>query len=171
MSAVKDLIVAAFGKIEGSEVADLVENLLVDQTAHPLLSLAATSNGKIAGYILFTGARVEPFDQNNSAVILAPLAVLPEFQSHGIGGRLITHGLNQLAVSGVDLVFVLGYPGYYTKYGFTPAGELGFEAPYPIPAEHADAWMVQASDTGQIEKKGRRVVCADSLNKPEYWRE
>jgi len=171
MQAVKDLIVSAFGKFEGSKVAALVANLLVDPSAHPLLSLVATSNGKIVGYILFTGAKVEPSDQKNSSAILAPIAVFPEFQSQGIGGQLIMHGLNQLAVTGIDLVFVLGYPGYYTKYGFTPAGVLGFEAPYPIPVEHADAWMVQASHSGQIEKIGGKVVCADSLNKPEYWRE
>ena len=43
-------------------------------------------------------------------------------------------GLKQLAESGVDLVFVLGHPGYYPKFGFRPAGALGFEAPYPIPS-------------------------------------
>ena len=33
----------------------------------------------------------------------------------------------------VELVFVLGHPEYYPRYGFTPAGEQGFEAPNSIP--------------------------------------
>ena len=70
-----------------------------------------------------------------SVRILAPLAVLPEAQSTGIGGQLIKEGLNQLKKSGVDLVFVLGHPDYYPRSGFTTAGVLGYEAPYPIPEE------------------------------------
>jgi len=44
---------------------------------------------------------------------------------------------------GDEKVFVLGHPNYYLKFGFRPARALGFEAPYRIPAEHEDAWMVQ----------------------------
>jgi len=39
------------------------------------------------------------------------------------------------ALSGVSIVFVLGHPGYCRRVGFRPAGELGFAAPYPIPAK------------------------------------
>jgi putative acetyltransferase len=58
---------------------------------------------------------------------------------------LIREGLRKLKEIGVEMVFVLGHMKYYPQYGFTPdAGRLGFPAPYPIPPEHADAWMVQA---------------------------
>ena len=40
------------------------------------------------------------------------MAVYPDFQSRGIGGRFIDEGLEWLAEAGVELVFVLGDPGY-----------------------------------------------------------
>lgn len=104
-------------------------------------------------------------------MILAPLAVIPDFQKLGIGGKLIETGLEILSKSGTDLVFVLGYPEYYTRFGFKPATCLGFEAPYPIPAKHADAWMVQSLSQDVIGSVSGKVVCANTLNKPEYWRE
>ena len=66
---------------------------------------------------------------------------------------------------------MLGYPEYYLRHGFKPAGSLGFEAPYPIPDKNADAWMVQALHPNVIGSVCGKVICADTLNKPEYWRE
>jgi putative acetyltransferase len=44
-----------------------------------------------------------------------------------------------LSKSGIDLVFVVGHPQYYPRYGFTSASKLGFELTYSIPEEAADA--------------------------------
>jgi putative acetyltransferase len=96
---------------------------------------------------------------------------VPDFQKQGIGGKLIEYGLQVLSESMVDLVFVLGHPEYYPRYGFKPAGNLGFDAPYPIPAKNADAWMIQALRPGVIGAFGGKIICAEKLNKPEYWRE
>jgi putative acetyltransferase len=121
---------------------------------------------------LFTKISLAGERGNTSAAILAPLAVLPDFQNQGIGGRLIDKGLKLLSESGVELVFVLGHPEYYPKHGFKqPAGALGFEAPYPIPDEHADAWMVQELRPNVIGNVSGKVVCANALQKPEHWRE
>jgi len=76
-----------------------------------------------------------------------------------------------LEVSGVDLVFVLGHPEYYPRFGFETAGRLGFEAPYPIPEKHADAWMVQELKNGMVSENQGKILCADSLNSPDHWRE
>ncbi|MCI5221352.1 MAG: N-acetyltransferase [Candidatus Electrothrix sp. AR4] len=161
----------AFGEQKGPEIADLVRGLLVDQTALPLLSLVAVDNAKIIGHILFTKAEVTQTTESVSAQILAPLAILPESQSKGVGGQLIQEGLQQLKDSGVELVFVLGHPDYYPRSGFNPAGVLGYEAPYHIPEEHAGAWMVQELCSGVIEKVQGKVKCSDVLNQPQHWRE
>ena len=159
----------AFG--HGKE-AGLVNDLLNDPTAEPILSLLAFDNDRPAGHILFTRVRLLGVDQSPSMSILAPLAVLADFKNQGIGGRLIDEGIRILAESGVELVFVLGHPGYYPRHGFKqPAGALGFEAPYPIPDEHADAWMVQELRSNVIGRVSGKIVCADALNKPEHWRE
>lgn len=151
--------------------AELVRDLLRDPSAKPVLSLLAFRKDQAVGHILFTAARLSDPKDTAPIAILAPLAILPDAQKQGIGGKLIEQGLKLLSKSGVGLVFVLGHPEYYPRYGFKPAGRLGFEATYPIPDEHADAWMVQALRTGLIGTLRGKVICADALNKPEHWRE
>ncbi|MCP4143456.1 MAG: N-acetyltransferase [Chloroflexi bacterium] len=161
----------AFGKKEGSIIVELVDGLLNDSSAKPLLSLLAEKDGQAIGHILFTKAYLTPSIDSVSALILAPLAVLPAAQSQGVGGQLIKEGLRLLRKAGVDLVFVLGHPEYYPRHGFLPAGVRGFDAPYPIPKKNADAWMVQELCQGLIGKVSGTVICADILNQPEHWRE
>jgi len=162
---------SAFGQRQGQEIVKLVNDLLEDETAKPLLSLVAEKDGKLVGHILFTTARLQPENQEPTIRILAPLAVSSDVQGEGIGGVLIREGLKQLAESGVDLVFVLGHPRYYPRFGFQTAGILGFEAPYTIPSEHADAWMVQELKTGRLANNEGRIQCSEVLNQPQYWRE
>ena len=159
----------AFGPEEGPVIADLVVNLLQDPTAKPLLSLIASEGNTIAGHILFTTVKITLPADRLQAMILAPLAVHPHKQNQRIGGRLIQEGLKRLTQSGVDLVFVLGHPEYYPKHGFKPAGIRGFEAPYPIPEKHADAWMVHELCPGTINQVRGNVQCAHALDQPKYW--
>ncbi len=158
----------AFGSDEESELAN---NLLSDSSAAPLLSLIALDDEQAIGHILFTKARLADTDNSVASVILAPLAVIPKEQGKGVGGKLIERGLSLLSESGVELVFVLGDPRYYTRHKFRPAGPLGFDAPYPLPKEYIDmnAWMVQELHVGMIARASGKVVCADALAQPEYW--
>lgn len=159
---------AAFGR---DGVVRLAQDLLVDPSAEPVVSLLAIQDDRAVGHILFTAARLADEHDAVSVAILAPLAVVPDAQKQGVGGKLIGRGLQMLSESGVDLVFVLGHPEYYPRHGFEPAGRLGFEAPYPIPEEHAGAWMVQALRPGVIGSVSGKVCCSDALDRPEHWRE
>lgn len=163
--------IKAFGEKKGPVIADLVKGLMNDNTAIPLLSLVAVEDNKIIGHILFTKAKVTETTESVSVQILAPLAILPDAQRKGIGSQLIKEGLCQLKKSGVELVFVLGHPDYYPRSGFIPAGALGYEAPYPIPAEYAGAWMVQELGSGVIGRVTGKIQCSEVLHQPEHWRE
>lgn len=159
---------------EQDEEADLVQALLKDPSAQPVLSLLAFEDGEAVGHILFTSARLtdrqdDRSDLTPSVALLAPLAVVPRVQKHGIGGRLIGTGLRILADRGVDLVFVLGHPSYYPRHGFSPAGAARLETPYPILEKNADAWMVQALSSHMIGLVRGTVQCAHAISKPEYW--
>lgn len=168
--AIIDVIMITFGETEGRVVADLVVALLDDPTAQPLVSLVATVEKRVVGYALFTNVRIEGAMEPVRASILAPLAVHPSYQNKGIGGELVNDGLARLKEAGVDLVFVLGHPGYYPKYGFRPAGKEGFDAPYPIAPENAQAWMVRELRAGVLGRAGGKVLCADALDEPQLWR-
>jgi predicted N-acetyltransferase YhbS len=161
----------AFGGQKGVEIANLVDALFHDETAIPVHSLVATKENKIIGHILFTTVTIAGTEVSFASQILAPLAIHPESQKQGVGQKLINRGIRQLRKAGVGLVFVLGHPDYYPKCGFVPAGAQGFEAPYPIPEEHANAWMVQELQAGVIGSVSGKVRCANMLDKPEHWRE
>ena len=171
VTAVLEVETKAFGKKKGPEIAQLVHGLLQDPSATPLLSLMAVNDSQAIGHVLFTKACIAGAEESVSVAILAPLAVIPDAQSQGVGTQLIQEGLRLLSESGVELVFVLGHPEYYPRHGFRPAGALGFEAPYPIPDEHADAWMVKELRPDVIGSVSGPVICADVLNQPEHWRE
>ncbi|MBC2735467.1 MAG: N-acetyltransferase [Desulfobacteraceae bacterium] len=169
--AIAKIHTKAFGEEKGPEIAALVNGLFDDPTAAPLLSLVAVEKDRLVGHILYTKSVITDTDTPVSIRLLAPLAVLPDAQAKGVGRKLIKEGLDQLWDAGVDLVFVLGHPDYYPRCGFMPAGVLGFEAPYPIPDEHAGAWMVQALKDGVIGRVKGKVQCAEVLDQPQHWRE
>ncbi len=152
--------------------AILTANLLNDETAKPYLSLLAIIDSRAVGHILFTRVYIEQMKPQPLIHILAPLAVIPECQKQGIGGLLIKEGLVRLKAMGSEMVFVLGHMEYYPRHGFIPdAKKMGFPAPYPIPEEFANAWMVQSlNSNGFVVKKGN-VICSRELNKPEHWKE
>ena len=152
--------------------AKLVADLLTDKSAEPIVSLLAFDGNKAIGHILFTRAYFDNQQEQPMMHILAPLAVIPEYQRKGVGGMLIKVGLKLLQEKGSNLVFVLGHKEYYPKYSFMPnAAEKGYPAPYPIPEEYSEYWMVQPiSKTGFEVGKGK-IRCSDMLNKPEHWRD
>ncbi len=155
--------------------AKLVAELLSDNTAEPMLSLLAFYNEKAIGHILFTRAYFKDQEVQPMIHILAPLAVIPTHQRQGIGGMLIDAGLEILKETGSKLVFVLGHKEYYPRYGFLQNAQgMGFFTPYPdpMPDDYADYWMVQSLTEDKLEEMPKgRIRCADTLNKPEHWRE
>lgn len=106
--------------------ADLVERLRADGDA--ILSLVAEETGQIAGHVLFSRMR-SPL----RALGLGPVAVLPAFRRRGIAAGLIEMGLREAAARDWELVFVLGAPDYYSRFGFSTARAAGFSSPYAGP--------------------------------------
>jgi putative acetyltransferase len=153
-----------------SEEAELTFALLNDASAQPTSSFLALYDDSPAGHILFTKARIHEHPSLNAA-LLAPLAVVPRYQQKGVGSALVTHGLRSLKDQAVNVVFVLGHPSYYPKFGFTPAHNFGFRAPYPIDQKNLDAWMVNTIDGSPVPGFELNVECARSLQEPKYWAE
>jgi putative acetyltransferase len=151
-------------------VADLTADLFSDPSTSPMTSLVAVADGQLVGHVLFTAAALQP-ETGGRVSLLAPLGVVPEYQRQGIGRKLVFAGLAILARSGTSIVFVLGHPAYYPRFGFVTACERGFAAPYPIPEKNADAWMVLALNGAIPDSYTGTVRCANALNRPEHWRE
>jgi len=116
---------------EKSTEADLVDRLRVNGGA--ALSLVAEHDGRIVGHALFTpvmlGTRPRPIE----GMGLGPLAVLPEFQKRGIGGKLIREGARRLHEYGCPYIVVLGSPDYYPRFGFEPASRFHVRCEWDVP--------------------------------------
>jgi putative acetyltransferase len=123
--AVRRILLAAFA---GQGEADLVDQLRADHAL--VLALVAEQDRAICGHVAFPRLMVETHDRYDEAVGLAPLAVAPERQRRGIGSALVRAGLRVLAAQGEALVFVLGEPAYYARFGFAVAAARPFASAY-----------------------------------------
>jgi putative acetyltransferase len=141
-AAIRAVNEAAFG---GAQEADLVDTLRRDGDL--LLSLVADDGGVI-GHVAFSRVQLE--GESDPAVALAPVAVRPEWQRRGAGTALIEHGLQRLRQSGETLVFVLGEPAYYGRFGFAAAPAARFETPYPGPYFQSLALSPRAPSAGRL---------------------
>lgn len=129
-----NLIKEAFKTAEhrdGNE-QELVSKLRESNNFIPELSLVATINGKIVGYILFTKIKIGKYEE----LALAPLAVQPKYQKQGVGTKLIQEGHKIAKRLGYHYSIVLGSEKYYQKFGYLPASIYGIKPPFKVPSEN-----------------------------------
>jgi predicted N-acetyltransferase YhbS len=112
-----------------------VERLRTSDGFVPELSLVAAIDGEVVGYILLTKVKIIGKEVVES-LAMAPVAVLPEYQNQGIGGKLIVAAHNKAKELGFESVIVLGHEGYYPKFGFKLAESFGIKPPFDVPSEN-----------------------------------
>ena len=127
----RTLLEGAFG---GTAEADLVGGLRSSGDV-VLLLVAARPDGTLVGCVAFPRLSVESASRHTDrrsdpAVALAPLAVAADLRRRGIGAALVRRGLALLAERGEQLVFVLGDPAYYARFGFDSGAAGSFQSPY-----------------------------------------
>lgn len=94
------------------------------------LSLVAEIEGQIVGHILFSTLPIVTAEGVVPSLALAPMSVLPEFQSQGIGTQLVNRGLELCRERGHKIVIVLGHPNFYPRFGFSAALAKPLESLY-----------------------------------------
>lgn len=127
---IRDVTQRAFAgrPYSGGNEQDIVDALRFQRAL--AVSLVAERNGRILGHVAFSLARAE--DGSPGWYALGPVSVDPEFQRQGIGGALITAGIDQLRELGAAGCIVLGDTAYYCRFGFAKAPEI---APVGEPKE------------------------------------
>src|ERR1041385_5772705 len=109
------------------------------------ISIVATDADHVIGHVCFSRVNIDDGSGRFSA--LAPLAVLPSHQRRGVGSMLVKAGLEECTRRGVDAVFVVGDPAYYSRFGFVPASKLGVTCEFEVPA---DAFRVRVMSSGKV---------------------
>jgi putative acetyltransferase len=128
LPAIEALVADAFAD-DGATLVRLVE--LLRTTPAPLepTSLVAISDGRMVGHVMLSASRLDAPRRLVDVLVLAPLGVATGFQGRGAGGELVRAALAAAETRGVPLVFLIGEPEYYGRFGFEPAAPLGFRKP------------------------------------------
>jgi putative acetyltransferase len=148
LAAVHDLNVSAFGSPAEGDLVDVLR-----EQAHPHVSMIAESGGMVLGHILFSPVSLTGHP-DLKIMGLAPMAVLSEYRNGGIGSRLVRAGLEQCRELGSGAVAVLGHPGYYPRFGFTPSARFGIGCEDDAPEE---AFMLLELVPGYLRGKSGTI--------------
>src|SRR5438477_3909493 len=117
---IRRVLVESFG---GQTEADLVHALRNNGTL--TVSLVACATDEIVGHVAFSPMHAEGGTDRGDMLSLAPVAVDPKWQRRGIGSALVQDGLDECRRRGVAVVFVIGEPKFYARFGFVPAYTRG----------------------------------------------
>ena len=128
IAPIRGVLISAFA---GQAEADLVDVLRVADEL--VLALVAEQEGGVCGYVAFPRLKILNSAGHVDAVGLAPLAVTPNVQRRGIGSALTREGLRLVAARDEALVFVLGDPVYYARFGFDAEAAAPFVSIYAGP--------------------------------------
>lgn len=80
------------------------------------LSFVAERDGDVIATLRFWPVTLPNHEQ---ALLLGPLAVLPELSGQGMGRALVRHGMAEAEAEGWPAVLVVGEPAYYEPFGFS----------------------------------------------------
>jgi putative acetyltransferase len=142
MDAIAALNDAAFG---GSDEARITRRL--HEGGDSLVSLVAVGESGIVGHIEFFRIRI---DGAPTGVGLGPMCARPGLQRGGIGSYLVRTGLEDLDDLGERIVFVLGHPEYYPRFGFSAEAAKPFTAPWSGPHFMAQRLREGAPSSGKL---------------------
>ncbi len=140
-----NLVKSAFEHAEhtDNDEHNLVGRLRSSDAFIPELSLVAEIDGEIVGHIMFTKLKVG----NTTQLALAPVAVLPKCQGHGVGGALILQGHEIAKKLGYEYSVLIGHPTYYPRLGYVDAANFGITAPFDLPEGVFMAINLQGKNT------------------------
>ena len=155
-AAIRHVHVTAF---PSAAEANLVERLRAGGKA--VIALVAEDAGSIVGHILFSPVALEPL-AGTVGLGLAPVAVLPDHEKHGVGRRLVQNGLAECHAWGAGFVVVIGDPPYYGRFGFEPAAQHGLRNEYGA----GDGFMVFELTSGALPSPGTLVKYAPEFSVP-----
>ena len=113
--------------------AMLVKQLAIDGDLVLVLIARDERTSEALGMVALSRMNVTIGGDPVPAIALAPVAVMPSFRRTGVAEALIAAAIERMREAGALLMFVLGEPGFYGRFGLAVETAEGFESPYAGP--------------------------------------
>ena len=123
-STISDVVLRAYANVPYSDHREhlMIERLRETSAYCPALSLMAEIDDEAVGHILLTKAFIRSPGSSVVTLALAPLSVVPEHQSRGVGKGLVGAAHRRAADLGFGSILLVGVPNYYPQFGYEPLG-------------------------------------------------
>jgi putative acetyltransferase len=121
--SIRHIVSVAFGRPN--------EAILVDMLRHSgdlVASRVALDGEEVVGHVALSRLKSPP-----GGVALAPLAVVASHRRQGIASALVKDSIAIARRAGHDMIFVLGDPDYYARFGFTAGAAQPFASQFSGP--------------------------------------
>jgi putative acetyltransferase len=145
-TAIETVLTTAFPTAVEAKLVGLLRD-----SGDVLTSLVYEDKGQIIGHVLLSPMVVEADGKFLTACGLRPLAVVPQCQRQGIGDQLVRRAVADAQNQHQTLMFLLGSPDYYRRFGFSAQTARPFASPYAGPFFQAlildDAFVLPKSGT------------------------
>jgi predicted N-acetyltransferase YhbS len=135
---ITDVVLRAYADVTYSDHREhlMIERLRETDAYNPALSLLAEIDGEAAGHILLTTACILGAHSDVATLALAPLSVVPEHQSCGVGKRLVRAAIQRAADLGFGSILLVGIPSYYRQFGFELLNRYPITLPFDAPDDN-----------------------------------
>ncbi len=158
-----EIVKKAFKDLDISDHTEqfLVERLRKTDAFIPELSIVAEHDNQIVGHIMLTKTKIEHDNDSFESLTLAPVAVKPEYQRQGIGGKLIMESHRIARELGYKSIVVVGHESYYPKFGYRPASTYNITCSFDVPDENL---MII-----ELVENGLKGVCGTIVHPKEFF--
>jgi len=144
--AIERLVLRAFGP---GRFAKAAERLREGRAPMFDVSVVAWVSREVVGCVRQWAVKVG----ETPAVFLGPIAVEPDYRSHGLGAALIEHACGAATRGGHSVIVLVGDMPFFGPLGFTPAP--GVVMPGPVDQHRV---LARALGAGASELKGLVVA-------------
>ncbi len=147
---------------DGTAEGRIVDAIRPTAAFVPALSLVAVRDRRVIGHALFSTVAVEHRPDHVRPLALGPIGVEPAAQGQGVGTALMERGLAEARRLGFSFVVLVGDPGYYSRFGFTPARACGLDVVYDVPDP---VFQVYELRSGDLEVSSGRVTYPEAFDR------
>ena len=135
---ITDIVRRAYAHVSYSDHREhlMIERLRETDAYIPALSLLAEIGEEAVGHILLTQAQIQSERSAVATLALAPLSVVPEAQSRGVGKRLVVAAHQRAVELGFRTIVLIGIPTYYPQFGYERMSRYPITLPFDAPDEN-----------------------------------